>query len=158
MTIDIIDFTETQYALLTKEQLLEVQQAQQKKNRLQHSLEEKLLKERNRLVNNGIYFSETYSYIEMKLIEDCEREIELIRDGLLFYLRYATRLDDDIISSPYMVDYSLDYQERYTLVRTYYEQAYTDKAKLFAAFQLDKVAPRYLGELYKPLYDYFKAA
>ena len=157
MTIDIIEFTETQYSLLTEEQLLEVKEAQLKKNRLQEKLEEELLKLRNRMVKNGTYCSEVYSCWEIKLYEECEREIEILRESLLFYLRYALRLEEDIASSPYKVDYSLSEDQRLNLVRNYYLQTYADRKALFQAFRADTVAPKYLGELYKPLYDYFQS-
>ena len=42
MLIDIISYTDAQYAMLTEEQLLEIKSAQLKKNRLTAKLEENL--------------------------------------------------------------------------------------------------------------------
>ena len=49
MTIDIISYTDAQFAALTEEQLREVKSAQQKKNRLAVALEEKVEKDPQRL-------------------------------------------------------------------------------------------------------------
>ena len=58
---------------------------------------------------------------------------------------------------PYTVDYSLPIVERTRIVRDYYETTYADAGELFSAFCMDEVAPVYLGDLYKALYDYFYA-
>ena len=57
MEIDIIDYTNAQLAMLTEEQLREVQEAQLKKNRLLRELAEKLKEEKRRLINNGMFLS-----------------------------------------------------------------------------------------------------
>ena len=46
MEIDIISFTDEQFAALTEEQLLEVENVQMKKNRLTEDLEEEKRKEK----------------------------------------------------------------------------------------------------------------
>ena len=48
MTIDIISYTDAQFAELSEEQLLEVKSAQLKKNRLDVQLQEKKLNEKVR--------------------------------------------------------------------------------------------------------------
>jgi hypothetical protein len=55
MVIDIISYSDEQFAAMTDEQLLEVQSAQMKKNRLMAALEEDLRKEKYRLIDNGTY-------------------------------------------------------------------------------------------------------
>lgn len=158
MTIDIITFTDKQFAGLTTEQLLEVKEAQARKNELALECEERLQKEKNKLIKNGIFQSARYALLEEKIRAEYQSRIDLVRDGLLFYLRYTMRIDIDIggdFEAPYKVDYSLSYEERLQIVRPYYEETYTDAQERFEAFQVDTVAPQYLGEFYKPLYDYF---
>ena len=157
MVIDIIEFTEMQYSLLSEEQLLEVKSAQLKKNQLQEKVEKELLKLRNRMVDNQTYNSENYFCWEAKLIEECEREIEVLREGLLFYLRYTLMYGEDVDTAPYKVDFSLSEEKRFYGVRDYYLQTYSDRKVLFQKFQGDTIAPKYLGEYYKPLYDYFQS-
>ena len=54
----------------------------------------------------------------------------------------------------YMLDYSLEDEARLLVVKEYYETTYSDGKERFNAFVKDTIAPQYLGELYKPLYDY----
>ena len=62
---------------------------------------------------------------------------------------------DDDFEPPYEVDYALSYEERLSVVKSYYEETYTNAQERFDEFRKDTVAPQYLGELYMPLYDYF---
>ena len=127
MEIDIISYTPTQYAALTEEQLLEVKSAQLKKNRLTVALEEDLQKEKHRLVKNGIFLSSIWDIVQSKLRAAYNQEVENLRDGLLFYLRYSAKPSDSEVSkAPYVVDYSLTETERLEIVKTYYENTYTD--------------------------------
>ena len=154
MHIDIIAYTDAQFAALTEEQLLEVKNAQLKKNRLEDKLNEDLQKERQRLIGNGIFLSTIFQEVEMSLWLVYEQEVERIRDALLFYLRFAAKPNVDV-DAPDLVDYSLTDEERLDIVREYYETTYSDGAQRFALFKEDQVAAAYLGELYAPLYDYF---
>ena len=58
--IDIIEFTESQFAALSRGQLQTVKTAQQKKDRLYKDLREKLRREKQRLVKNGMFSSGIY--------------------------------------------------------------------------------------------------
>ena len=155
MEIDIISFTDSQYAALTQEQLLEVRAAQQKKNRLEAKRDEELAKGRARLIKNGIFNSDLASWLEAKLWDDCEREVSLVREGLLFYLKYVMKPLEGVVDAPYNVDYALSYDERLAIVREYYESTYTDWKELYQAFLADMVVQHYLGEAYAPLHDFY---
>ena len=156
--IDIITFTEKQFSLLTKGQLQTVTTAQQRKNRLQKKLQETLRKEKHRLVKNGTYCSDIYQFLESRLTNAYEQEVELIKQCLLFYLHYSMKpADPGTVTAPYEVNYALPVEERLMIVKNYYEAQYTDEYELFQEFLKDTVAPQYLGELYAPLYDYFLA-
>ena len=153
MEIDIIAYTDAQYASLTAEQLLEVRAAQIKKNKLTAKLEEDIRKAEENLVDNGTYLSSMRTAIVNELQEEYDTEVEILREGLLFFLRFSSR--PDASGAPYTVDYSLPVEDRFAIVKTYYETNYSDGNERFAAFQQDTVAVQYLGELYAPLYDYF---
>ncbi len=161
MTIDIISYTDEQFASLSEEQLLEVKTAQQKKDKLSVALEEDKEAEKHRLLKNGVFLSGVWAAYCAKLEAAYEREVEGIREALLFYLRFSSRPSNEVTegeSHPYEVNYAYTIEERLTIVKTYYETAYDSARDRFAAFAEDKVAPVYLGEAYKPLYDYFLAA
>ena len=157
MVIDIISYTDEQFAALTEEQLLKVQQAQLKKNRLKAALIEDLDREQFRLIDNGIFISSIWELAKWKLNRAYQQEVDNVRDALLFYLRFGGKSEnrEEEEYAPYTVDYSLSDTERFNIVKDYYQTAYTDGTERFEAFKEDKVAARYLGELYAPLYDYF---
>lgn len=158
MDIDIISYSSAQYAQLSEEQLQEVKAAQVKKNRLTVKMTEEIRKEKARLVGNGTYLSPISELVLQKIKEKYEAEIEWVREGLLFYLQYASRVSESQESSnPYTVDYSLSLEERFEVVKQYYLSAYSDPTARFEAFKADEVAPQYLGELYMATYDYFLA-
>lgn len=153
MIIDIISYTDAQYAALTEEQLLEVKSAQLKKNKLDSALEEEKLAEKHRLIDNGTFLSNVWELYCAKLQAQHDTEVENLRESLLFYLRFSAKADSSDVG--YTVDYALSIEERFAIVKQYYEMHYTDGAERFEAFKADKVAVAYLGELYAPLYDYF---
>ena len=154
MEIDIISYTDEQFAALTEEQLLEVENVQMKKNRLTEKLAEEKRKEKFRLLEAGVFRSGIWEGICEALDESYDREVEWLRDGLLFYLRSASRPPEET-SAPYEVDYSLSYEERLSIVRSYYDTEYADAGEKFLAFRKDKLALNYLGELYAPLYELY---
>lgn len=156
MTIDIISYTDEQYAQLTDEQLLEIRESQLKKNNLIENMENTLQKEKERLVKNGIFTSHIWGMLQTKLAEKLEAEITTLREALLFYLRFSTRAKtEEEENAPYEVDYSLSDEERFAIVKGYYEETYADAEERYLAFKKDPVVSAYLGELYAPLHDHF---
>jgi hypothetical protein len=124
MKIDIISYTDEQFAQLTEEQLLEVRSAQLKKNRLDRKLENDKLKEKYRLVDRGIFISTLWEQYCDRLQVEHDEEVAMIRDALLFFLRFSNKPPaEDTEESPYVVDYSLPEDERAIIVRDYYESA-----------------------------------
>ena len=152
MTIDIITFTDEQYATLTEEQIREVEEAQTKKDKLTLTCAQKKEKEKYRLVKNGIFVSSIWSLYCADLDEQLAKEVENIRQSLLFYLRFTMQTEQD---APYEVNYALSETERVQIVKGYYDTKYTDAAERFNAFKADKVAKQYLGEMYAAVWDYY---
>lgn len=158
MVIDIISYTDAQFAALSKEQMLKVCSAQLKKNQLANKLEEDLKKELDNLVKNGTFVSCIWNLLKEKLQEDYEMEVGYIRDKLLYELqKIASDESGGEVVAPYNVDYSLSYDERYIIVRDYYVNSYQNPTERMAAFQADTFAPVYVGDLYSTLYDYLGA-
>ena len=156
MNIDIIMYTEAQFASLTEEQLLQVQAAQIKKNRLDRELEENLVKEKNRLIDNGTYLSSLWSLYAEKVRAEHDAEVENLRDGLLFYLQYSLKASEQEMEGVfYQPDYALDVDGRYELVKNAYIEEYSDPHERYMQFKKDKVALKYLGEAYYILHQYF---
>ena len=154
MEIDIITFTDDQFSRLTDEQLVEVKEVQQKKNRLLRNLAQKKAKEKYRMIKNGTFLGSSYEKVCEQLQAVCDEEIAGLRDGLLFYLRFAVRGEGNA-EAPYLVDYSLDYLDRLSIVREYYETTYPDPKDRVEALRTDNVALSYLGEYYGGLYEMY---
>lgn len=155
MVIDIISYTEAQYAALNEEQLLEVKSAQLKKNTLDRKLQEDLETEKHRLVKNGIFDSKIWNLYKNKRQTAYNVEVEALRESLLFFLQYAAKPDQNA-SATYTVDYSLTMEERYNVVKEYYMTTYDQPNARLNAFLKDSVATAYLGEWYSTLYNYLK--
>ena len=155
MKIDIITYTDAQYAVLTEEQLLEIKSAQLKKDRLDARREEALLKEKLRLIDNGTYLSAIWELQAQKLRDKHALEVAGIRESLLFYLKFSSKVDvEEHEGLPYVPKYALAESDRYNQVKDAYFTKFSDPNERFEAFKADKVAPKYLGEGYSILYDY----
>ena len=152
MTIDVINYTEEQFAKLNSEQLLEVRKVQTAKNRLLRRLEEEKLKEKYRLVKAGIFRSQIWNQLCARLQDAYDAEVEMLREGLLFYLQYSGQHQSGV---GYTVDYSLSVVDRTVLVKEYYIRTYDDPNERFEAFKKDPIAPSYLCEAYSSLYQWF---
>ena len=158
MVIDIISYTEEQLAVLSAEKVLEIRETQLKKNKLDEELQEALRKGKQELIDKGVYPSNVWTRIEAKLTAEYERQVEILRDALMFYLHYVS--DNAPIVTPdvpYKVDYSLSEDERMQIVKEYYETTYQDDFERYRAFKDDDFVKVYIGELYAPLHDYFYA-
>lgn len=160
MTIDIINYTEEQFAALSTKKIEEIRSAQLKKNKLTADLESRLKKEKQALIDKGTYPSDVWEKIEAKLRAAYEGEVQILREGLLFFLHYVAEDEEKgttVNGVPYKVDYSLSEEERMLIVKEYYETTYTDPIERYAAFKADTFVKVYIGELYLPLHDYFYA-
>ncbi len=155
MKIDIISFTNEQFATLKEEQILQIKETQLKKNALDRKLQQDMLTEKHRLLDRGMFLSEIWNKYCDRLREVYTQEVDMLRDALLFYLQFAAVPEQDIVqSAPYNVDYALEMADRYMAVRDYYMSAYTDSTERVNVFKQDKVARQYLGEFFATLYDY----
>ena len=153
MTIDIITYTEEQFARLNGEQLNEVRKAQVAKNRLFERLQKEKADEKYKLVKAGIFRSGIWDAICTELQAAYDAQVENLRDGLLFYLQYSGQQQNTGVG--YTVDYTLSIADRVILVKEYYVVTYDDPYERMEKFKLDGVAPSYLCEGYAPLYQWF---
>lgn len=152
MKIDIISYSDKQLALLTDDQVQQVQSAQMKKNRLLRELADKLQQEKRKLINNGLFLSYTWEWTKAYWEKVYEEEIGWVQEGLLFYLHYAQGFIEG--EAPYELDFSLAVTDRYAVVKNYYMETYSNAQERYDAFEKDKIAPKYLCETYNTLYDY----
>ena len=152
MVIDIISYTPAQYAEMTTEQIVEVREAQEKKNRLEKQLAKDLFNAEKEHIERGTYHSTVYQKRVENLQAGHDLAVENLREALVFYLQYGSRPTQS--ANIYPIDFSLSYSEREAMVREYYFEHYADPVERFEAYKADRVALQYLGERYAPLYDY----
>ena len=157
MTIDIIDYTQGQLENMSEARLARVKKAQLRKNRLQRDLAKNLQKEKDRLIENGTFESALYALTEEKLRNACEEEIEVVKSELIAYLASSKDAEGGTGEAPYLVDYSLCYDDRIDIVKDYYLSAYPNALDRAYALRNDQIAIEYLGSYYAPLYEYFLA-
>ncbi len=156
MVIDVIAFTDEQFATLSEEQILEVKSVQLKVNKLRQEADRLAVKMKFTLLKNGVGRSSALEEYEIRERERIEQEIDTLREGLLFYLRFTVKHGSTENEAPYTVDYSLTYQQRYLIVKAYYDGQYTDARERYNALREDEIAKVYLGEMYLDLSDLYK--
>ncbi len=158
MIIDIIDYTQAQFTALTVEEFKKVQEAQSKKNKLNKALRERLEKEKAELIDGGVYLSQIWERRVAQLTNECDEEVAVIRENLLYYLHYSVleHSNQTPTLAPYPLDYSLSEEERMVVAREYYMNAYSNAAARLQAFQKDNFTRAYLGDTYASLYYYFQ--
>ena len=156
MVIDVISYSDEQFAALKEEQILEIKNVQLQVNELRAKIEKLKEDAKFKLVKGGVARSAAFEKRAETEVALLEQEIDHLREGLLFYLRFSARADVDSTPenvAPYVVDYSLPITERYIIVRDYYYATYSDPQERLDAFNDDEVALVYLGELHSTLYD-----
>ena len=117
---------------------------------------EDLRKLKQKVLDNGTYYSRSYGHQVVAIEEDCEGEVMQMKYELEFYLQYASRLES-VPGLGYTLDYSLSVEERFRQVRDYYVELYTDPKDSYQAFTEDRIAKTYLCETYSALADYLWA-
>ena len=159
MIFDIISITQEEADLLETLQLKLLRTAQQKKNELEQKLKVQLDEYKSITYANGVQFSSLYEDFERKATAEYERQVEVLREQLVFNMSLKEPTHDDETggsgsdNSGYVVDYELTYIERYIQVRDYY-MTIEDPNERLALYRADKVALKYLGSYYNFLYDY----
>ena len=73
MEIDIISYTDKQFASMTTEQILEVRKAQEKKNKLEKKLAQSLQEAEKWHIEKGTYHSTPYQKSVENLQAECEK-------------------------------------------------------------------------------------
>lgn len=161
MTYDILEMTEEDIMALSVVQTKLLRTAQKSKNELSYKLEQDKQAFYNIVVANGTLNSGIYAAKCASLEAEYEREVEILREQLIFNLSLnEPTTDDDLGDSGlgededtgYIVDYSLSYLDRYTIVKSYY-MAIEDPEERLALYAADTTAQSYLGQFYNTLYN-----
>ena len=161
MEIDIIDLSDPCYSSLSPVQLALVRAAQVKKNKIVASMAEKKQKFIDKLVSNHFTRSLFFSVQQNVFDEEIERDVDMLREELLYELAYKTNGNEGNEFGPYSYpenpDYSLTDSQRFIVVRQYYMDLTNDPEARLAAYAGDSLARVYLGKYYQTLYDLLRS-
>jgi len=162
MKIDILNLTDAQINALSYSQRRILYEGQQKKDELTAQLLKDREKVKLSLIALGIARSDMLNYKYVALDEEYEQAVQLLAKQTLEDMESAPA-DGDIstvtpseYSYPNSPDYSLDYPDRFAVVRVYYMQT-EDANERYTAFLADSVARDYLGEYYYTMRYYLKS-
>ena len=159
MEFDIISLSAEEVQALTTVQLKLLRTAQQKKNALEHEMQQELEVYRCLCYTNNVFRSSLYEDKKAELEQEYEYQVEILREQLIFNMSLNEPThdgetgDDGGDDTAYIVDYELSYLERYIIVRDYY-MSIEDPAERMALYTADEVAKQYLGSYYSTLYNY----
>lgn len=172
MNIDIIVFTEAQYATLNYEQRKILYAAQEKKNAMQKQLETDRENAKLQLIANGTARSNMLSLLYLELEDEYDRAVSDLRtvtlDAIVSAIDPSDSSGDDtegtgssvetseVVYDPSNPDYSLSYADRFRLVKEYYMKI-EDPERRYAAFLEDPAAEDYLGEYYSTMKYYLES-
>ena len=159
MQFDIIDITQDEVDELPAVRQKLIRTAQQKKNALEHEMQQELEVYRCLCYTNNVFRSSLYEDKKAELEQEYEYQVEILREQLIFNMSLNEPThdgetgDDGGDDTAYIVDYELSYLERYIIVRDYY-MSIEDPAERMALYSADEVAKQYLGSYYSTLYNY----
>lgn len=155
MTFDILDYTDEELKKLTTIQMQLLRTAQKKKNELTRNMQKELEQYRLHIIGNNLYCSNLYADRERELKSELDYQVEILREQLIYSMDLNEPYpdaDSDQEKVGYIVDYSLSYSERYTIVRDYY-LSIENPAERMNLYANDEVAKRYLANYYATLYN-----
>lgn len=156
MTFDILSYTQDELDKLSTIQMQLLRTAQKKKNELQYKMEQELEMFRIILFTDDMMASSLYNQKKAELNADFERQVEILREQLIYSMELNEPFPEGGGSGSedvgYIVDYSLSYVDRYAIVREYY-LSIEDPVERMNLYSNDEVARRYLGNYYTTLYN-----
>ena len=156
MEFDVIDITEEELLNLSAVQMQLLREAQKKKNALIEGRDRDIRLYKTIVLTNGMFNGSILSNKISDIEEECDRQVEAVVEQL----EYAMALNEPPrgeegggdSSAGYIVDYTLPYTDRYTIVRDYY-MTIADPGERLALYSADETAKRYLSSYYGTLYN-----
>lgn len=163
MEFDIIPITSAELKELSVVQMKMLRTAQQKKDELVAKAGKELEMYRAVAFGNGMKNSSLIGQKSAALEMEVARQRAIIADNLLYNMALNEPTDggdvggsDGDVGAGYIVDYTLNYTERYVIVRDFY-LSIEDPNERMALYAADEVAKKYLDSYYYSLFDYLDA-
>ena len=154
MEFDIIEVTEEYYAGLTTAQRRLLINAQKYKDALVRKAEKDVASYRRKLLTNSVQTSTLLEQKTKEVYDELDYEVSVLKEQLINNIN----INGSIVEEPdysdvgYLVDYTLPYTYRYTIVRDYY-MSIPDPQERIELYLQDKVAEKYLARYYESLYN-----
>lgn len=154
MTFDIIQVSEEELAKYSTIQMQLLRTAQKNKNKLLRGVEKDMELFEKLLMTNNMRDSTLLEEKRKQLESDCDYEIEILREQLVYALELNRPEPGEGGSEEvgYVVDYSLSYVDRYNIVRAYY-MSIEDPVERLSLYRQDETAKKYLESYYQILGD-----
>ena len=154
MTFDIIQVSEEELAKYSTIQMQLLRTAQKNKNKLLRGVEKDMELFEKLLMTNNMRDSTLLEEKRKQLESDCDYEIEILREQLVYALELNRPEPGEGGSEEvgYVVDYSLSYVDRYNIVRAYY-MSIEDPVERYSLYRQDETAKKYLESYYQILGD-----
>lgn len=156
MEFDVIDLTDEELKKLTAVQMQLLRTAQKKKNEMRYKLEQDFQLFKKLVLTDGMANSSLLRHKREELEKTFDYELEILIEQLNYSLGVNDPMPDvggeGDESAGYIVDYTLPYTDRYSLVRDYY-LSIPDPDERMALYSKDEVAKRYLDSYYGTLYN-----
>ena len=157
MVIDIIDLDDEAYQKLTSVQLAMVRAAQTKKNDILAKAAEKKNQLLLKVLKNNVARSSMRQDFDAQTDADAQKEVDVVREDLLYQLAYEGAYSDGNEFGPYRYpenpNYNLAAPQRFLVVRDYYMKVTSNPQARLEAYAMDTLARAYLGEFYQTLYE-----
>ena len=157
MVIDIIDLNDEAYANLSDVQFAMVREAQARKNEILAAAAEKKQKNLIKMLSRNVARSSVLDDLALEINADAEREVDVVREDLLYRIAYEENFSGGNEQGPYHYpenpNYNLGYPQRFLVVREYYMRVTSNPKARLEAFGMDSLAKTYLGEYYTTLYN-----
>lgn len=151
MQFDIIHLTEKELQSLTVAKMRLLRTAQRKRDEIKRKAAEDYKKFCKKAQGAGMKNSTLLADKKAALDAEVNYKSAILAEDLEYNMSVSSVSNTDA-DCPYLVDYSLSYNERYAIVRDYY-LAITDRAERMRLYSADEVAKKYLGAYYEPLYN-----
>ncbi len=153
MKFDVIDISDEEIEKLNSAQLTLLRTAQQKSDELTRQVNEDFWNEYEKICSAGMVNSTLIDDMYTVIYDEYNYKLDVLKDNLIYSMSLKSGEDKDESSKTgYLVDYSLSYDERYSIVRKYY-LAIKDREERMNKYRDDEVAMDYLGSYYNILYN-----
>lgn len=155
MKFDVVRVSDDELKNFTAVQMQLLRTAQKSKDELVHKMEKELALFKKLVYTDEMSESSLYEQKKTELQAELDYQLAIIVEQY----KYGMELSEPIIpSNPdaskvgYLVDYSLPYTDRYSIVKEYY-LSITDPSERMNLYANDAVAKDYLSSYYRTLFN-----